>query len=47
LSFFVLDYESPRNEQTAFYFIDKNTIEQLDLNRERIKISPELYRLKK
>lgn len=47
LSFVVLNYENPLHEQTAFYFIDRNTIEKLDINREKIETSSELYRLKK
>lgn len=47
LSFFVLDYEKPKQEQTAFCFLDRSTIEKLDINREKIETSAELYRLKK
>lgn len=47
LSFFVLDYEKPENERTVFYFVDKNTIEMLNTDKEKSESMPELYRLKK
>jgi hypothetical protein len=47
LSFFVLDYDKSVHERTSFYFIDRNTIEKLDINGERITVNPESYRLKK
>ncbi|MCL1972830.1 MAG: copper resistance protein NlpE [Endomicrobia bacterium] len=47
LSFFTLDYDKNAQEQISFYFIDRNTIEKLDINNERIASSPEFYRLKK
>ncbi len=45
LSSFVLNYDKTRDEQMRFYFVDKNTLEKLDINGE--KINSELYKLKK
>lgn len=45
LSSFVLNYDKNISEQTRFYFINKNTIEQLDVYGE--KINSDLYKLKK
>ena len=47
LSFFTLDYDKNAQEQTSFYFIDRNTIEKLDINNEKITSDAEFYRLKK
>ncbi|MDR2426186.1 MAG: copper resistance protein NlpE [Endomicrobium sp.] len=47
LSFFVLDYDKPTDEQMAFYFLGRSIIEKLDIYHEKIETSPELYRLKK
>jgi hypothetical protein len=47
LSFFILDYDESSNEQTAFYFLDRNTIEKLDIFCEKMDTMQELYRLKK
>jgi len=45
LSSVVLNYDKDFSEQMRFYFIDKNTIEKLDVNGERI--NSELYKLRK
>ncbi|MCL2390224.1 MAG: copper resistance protein NlpE N-terminal domain-containing protein [Endomicrobia bacterium] len=45
LSSFVLNYDKDSEEQMRFYFIDRNTIEKLDIYGERIK--SEFYKLKK
>jgi hypothetical protein len=48
LSFFILDYDDLSDEQTAFYFLDRNTIELLNIYCERQDTDmKELYRLKK
>jgi hypothetical protein len=45
LSSFVLDYDKDPEEQIRFYFLDRNTVEKLDIYGE--KINSELYKLKK
>lgn len=45
LSSFVLDYDKDRNDRMRFYFVDRNTVEQLDIFGE--KINSDLYKLKK
>jgi len=45
LSSIVLNYDKDFSEQMRFYFVDKNTIEKLDANGERI--NSELYKLRK
>jgi Uncharacterized lipoprotein NlpE involved in copper resistance len=48
LSYFILDYDKPLQEQMRFYFINKSLIEKLDINGEKINSDDaELYRLKK
>ncbi|MCL2334848.1 MAG: copper resistance protein NlpE [Endomicrobia bacterium] len=45
LSSAVLNYDKDASEQMRFYFIDKNTVEKLDVSGE--KINSELYKLRK
>ena len=45
LSSFVLNYDKEQSEQVRFYFINRNTIEKLDMFGD--KINSELYKLKK
>ncbi|MCL2144376.1 MAG: copper resistance protein NlpE [Endomicrobia bacterium] len=47
LSYFILDYDKNDEERNSFYFVDRNMIEKLDAQGERIEVNPELYRLKK
>ena len=45
LSSFVLNYDKEQQEQIRFYFVDKHTIEKLDIFGD--KINSDLYKLKK
>lgn len=46
LSYFTLDYDKDVSSQVMFYFTDKNTIEKLDVNGEKI-VSDNNYKLKR
>jgi uncharacterized lipoprotein NlpE involved in copper resistance len=47
LSSFVLNYDNPGEEQTYFRFLNKSTIEQLDIYGEIIESEYDYYKLKK